>query len=159
MTDISQQDDTGPAQPDISVGRHAVALVIVCLIGLVANLVGPGKPFVGALVGLIILYAIALAGVAVTRYIPIPVPSVAWITLIGIVLTIPGVPGSDWIVSWVSNVDFLALATPCLAYAGIAIAEREIRVAKRSGWKLLLVAIFVMTGTYLGSALIAEAFL
>ena len=56
----------------------------------------------------------------------------------------------------VEGINFLALAVPPLAYAGFAISKLEIDVLKRSGWKILLVAIMVFLGTYVGSAVIAE---
>jgi hypothetical protein len=48
------------------------------------------------------------------------------------------------------------LATPVLAYAGLAITREEVATFARSGWKLFVVAIFVFVGTYVGSAAIAQ---
>lgn len=155
-------DETIQAEQDhkrIDLGHHALVLVVISLIVLVGNTVGPGQELVPGLIGLIVLYVIVMAGLAVTKYVPLRLPSVAWISLLGIIVTLPFVPGSAWVVAQVSNVDFLALATPCLAYAGIAIARREIDVAKASGWKILIVAVLVLTGTYVGSALIAHVML
>ena len=44
------------------------------------------------------------------------------------------------------------------AYAGISISD-QIRSFLKQGWKMILVGIFVMTGTFVGSALIAHVVL
>ncbi len=155
--------DATPDRPadggSLDLGFHAIVLVLISLIVWVGNTVGPDKPLLPGLAGLAVLYAIVMVALVITKYAPVRLPSVAWISLVGIVLTLPWTPGSGWIVDRVSNVDFLALATPCLAYAGLALARREIEVARHSGWKIAVIAVLVMLGTYVGSAFIAELFL
>ena len=41
------------------------------------------------------------------------------------------------------------------AYAGISISD-QIKSFLKQGWKMILVGIFVMTGTFIGSAAIAH---
>ncbi|WP_404422536.1 hypothetical protein [Thalassospira australica] len=146
-------------RPKIDLTDHAVTLVIVCLVGLVMNTVGPAIPLADGFVGMVVIYLITMVGLLLTRFAPFYLPSVAWISLVGIVATLPWTPGSEWIVAQAKSVDFLALATPALAYAGFAIAKKEIEVAKHSGWKLALVACLVFLGTYAGSVLVAELIL
>ena len=134
-------------------------LIAVSLIALVGNTVATDATVMQGLVGLAVLYVIAMVGLVLTHVVPVGLPSVAWISLVGILVTLPWTPGSAWVLDKVSHVNFLTLATPCLAYAGIAITRREISIARSSGWKLFIVAVFVMTGTYLGSAIIADLFL
>lgn len=139
--------------------EHGAALIVVSLIALVGNTVATENTLPQGLVGLIILWVMCMIDLLMTEYIPLKLPSVAWISLVGILATLPWMPGSAWIVDKVSHVNFLTLATPCLAYAGIAISRREIDIAKTSGWKIAVVAVLVMTGTYVGSALVAQMFL
>ena len=146
-------------RPNIDLTDHAVTLVIVCLVGLVMNTVGPAIPLADGFVGMVVIYLITMAGLLLTRFAPFYLPSVAWISLVGILATLPWTPGSEWIVEQAKSVNFLALATPALAYAGFAIAKKEIEVAKHSGWKLALVACLVFLGTYAGSVLVAELIL
>jgi len=146
-------------RPNIDLTDHAVALVIVCLVGLVMNTVGPAIPLADGFVGMVVIYLITMVGLLLTRFAPFYLPSVAWISLVGILATLPWTPGSEWIVEQAKSVNFLALATPALAYAGFAIAKKEIEVAKHSGWKLALVACLVFLGTYAGSVLVAELIL
>ncbi|WP_417804581.1 hypothetical protein [Thalassospira lucentensis] len=146
-------------RPEINLVDHAVTLVIVCLVGLIMNTVGPAIPLADGFVGMIVIYLISMVGLILTRFSPFYMPSVAWISLVGIVATLPWTPGSEWIVVQAKSVNFLALATPALAYAGFAIAKKEIEVAKHSGWKLIVIACLVFFGTYAGSVLVAEGIL
>ncbi|MCA1775385.1 MAG: hypothetical protein LC676_07175 [Loktanella sp.] len=157
MTDITPENRSDGR--DLDLGYHATVLAIVSLLVWVGQTIGPAKPLVPGLIALFILYLMTMVGLIITKYAPVRLPSVAWISLVGIILTLPWTPGSAWITDRVANADFLALATPCLAYAGLAIAKREMDVAKTSGWKIAVIAVLVMIGTYLGSAAIAEFFL
>lgn len=157
MSDSFIQDPT-PARK-IDLASHAMVLIVVCVVVLFGNTVATDNTLPQGLVGLIVLYVLCMIGLVLTKTVPGGLPSVAWISLVGILATLPWTPGSAWVVEKVSHVNFLTLATPCLAYAGIAIARREIEIAKTSGWKIFIVAVLVMTGTYVGSAFVAELFL
>lgn len=51
--------------------------------------------------------------------------------------------------------NFLSITTPILTFAGISVANRLADLRKTS-WRVAIVAIFVFTGTYLGSAIVSE---
>jgi len=87
---------------------------------------------------------------------PFYLPGVAWTSLLAIVVTLPFVPGSAWTLEKVNALNFLALATPALAYGGLALTKGEFDIARKSGWKIVIVAICVMFGTYIGSVVIAD---
>ena len=157
MTD--RTTDLPVEDPKLGLAEHAMVLVVISVIALIGNTVATDNPVPQAVSGLIVLYVLSLAGVAIGKAVPFDLPSVAWISLLAIIVTTPWFPGSAWILEQVKNVNFLTLATPCLAYAGIAIAQREIQIAKTSGWKMFVIAVLVMAGTYIGSALVAQLFL
>ncbi|MDL2204496.1 hypothetical protein QQF51_17710 [Brucella intermedia] len=140
----------------IDIVENALLLVIACFLGLVANWVGTGVTPAQALPGMAVLYAASIGGLILARYMPFYLPSVAWVSLIAIVITIPGVPGSEFVLAKVGELNFLALATPALAYGGLALTRNEFEIARRSGWKIVVVAICVMICTYLGSVIIAD---
>ncbi|GKT29738.1 hypothetical protein ADUPG1_001261, partial [Aduncisulcus paluster] len=52
----------------------------------------------------------------------------------------------------------LALTSPILAYAGVSIGK-DLDTFKKSGWRIVIVSIFVMVSTYIGSAAIAQSVL
>ncbi|QBP41802.1 hypothetical protein [Paenisporosarcina antarctica] len=111
-----------------------------------------------AIPGLIILIMISVAGLILEKLIPGNIPAVGYIGVIGILVSLPFVPGSDFIVEWTSKVSILALATPILAYAGISIGSNWADFRKL-GIRSIIVAIMVLFGTFIGSALIAEVIL
>lgn len=76
-----------------------------------------------------------------------------------LVESLPFTPGSAFVVERLESVDFLAIVTPVLAYAGLALTRQENGVFHRSGWKMLLTAMLVFIGTFLASALIADLML
>ena len=141
---------------NINLMEHALLLVVVLAIALIGNFVGPDISILAAIPGMLILYVITLVGLVITKYAPFYLPSIAWISLIAILTTMPWIPVSEWLVARLENVDFLALATPVLAYAGLAITRNEVSTFRESGWKIVLVALFVFIGTYVGSAAIAQ---
>jgi hypothetical protein len=144
------------SRSEIRLLDYAITLPVVGALGLVAGAIGAGIPVLEALPGMLILLVISFIGIVVTRYAPFRLPAVAWVTLVAMVVTLPWTPGSTWIVEQLENVDFLALATAVLAYAGLAIDRREVEMFKRSGWKFVVIAVFVFAGTFLGSAAVAE---
>lgn len=131
-------------------------LALISVLGWALQLIATEMSPLSALGGMVGLYLICVGGLLLARFIPFYLPSVAWISLLGIAVTLPFTPWDHAVLGLVEEIDFLALAVPCLAYAGLAVSGREIDVVKRSGWKILVIAIFVLAGTYLGSAVIAD---
>ncbi|WP_054636044.1 hypothetical protein [Thalassobacillus sp. C254] len=111
-----------------------------------------------ALPGMLTLIVIALAGMIVQKLLPFQLPSVAYIGLIGVLVSMPWIPGSSYVVAWTEQVELLALTTPILAYAGISIGRNWTDFLSL-GWRSIVVAVFVFLGTFIGSALIAEVVL
>ncbi|MBB2974023.1 hypothetical protein [Mesorhizobium sp. RMAD-H1] len=146
----------GEDERKINIAHYTVLLLIVSVIGLISNWVATGTDPLSALPGMAILYVVSIAGLCLARFVPFYLPSIAWISLLAILITIPGIPGADWVVAKVEALNFLALATPALAYGGLALTKGEFDIARKSGWKIVIVAICVMLGTYLGSAIVAE---
>ncbi len=111
-----------------------------------------------ALPGMLILVVVSIIGIALAKYLPIKIPAVAYIVTLAVIITVPGFPGSAKISEFTSKVDFLALCTPILAYAGIY-TGKNLDSLKKSGWRIIIVSLFVIFGTYFGSALIAQIIL
>ncbi len=135
-----------------------IILLITAAISVVGNYVGYKVNMIEAIPGVLILVLIAVAGIALAKVIPLKIPSVAYIVTLSTLLTVPGVPGAATISNLVSKVNFLALATPILGYAGIY-TGKNLDSLKKTGWRIVVLAIFVMIGTYLGSAIIADILL
>ena len=146
---------TGNDNP-VGILQTASLLAIIAAIALVGNWIATGVHPIEALPGMLVLCAVSLVGLGIGRIAPFHMPTVAWVSLIAIIVTIPGVPGQAAVLSLVDKVNFLALATPILAYAGLALSQQEFSLARRAGWKIVIVAICVMLGTFMGSTIIAD---
>ncbi|PAL14808.1 hypothetical protein [Peribacillus simplex] len=132
-----------------------LVLGIIGVVVLIGNYIGYDILPITALPGMVILILISLAGLIIGKLVPLKIPSIAYIGLLGFILTVPSMPGSDQIVKWTADVSLLAIATPILAYAGIGIGRSWADFAKL-GWKTIVVGMCVLLGTFLGSAIIAE---
>lgn len=165
----------------INLGESAILLILVCFIGLIANHIygftgankatmsfatrlieGPSGLITGmieAFYGMAIIYLISIFGLAIAKYMPFYLPSIAWISALAILVASPISPVADVVVAQTAKVSFLALTTSVLAYAGFAIGQLEIETFKKSGLKIVVIGLFVFVGTYLGSVIIAEAIL
>lgn len=135
-----------------------IVLLITAAISLAGNFVGYKISIIEAIPGILILVLIAFLGIVLAEIIPLKLPSVAYIVTLSTILTIPGVPGAELISNYTSKVNFLALTTPILAYAGIYTGE-NLDSLKKTGWRIAVLSVFVILGTYLGSAIIAHVIL
>ena len=67
------------------------------------------------------------------------------VTLVGgvgsvaVMVSIPGFPGGDVVISYTKQVSFLALTTPLLAYAGLSVGK-DMEAFKRLSWRIIPVA-------------------
>lgn len=132
--------------------------VISGILAIVGNFIGFKIDPVTALPGMLILLVIVIIGYGLSRVSPVKLPSIAYISALAIIASIPGVPGAELVTKYVSQVQFLALCTPILAYAGISIGK-DLDTFKTQGPKIVTVTLLALTGTYVGSAIIAQVVL
>ena len=88
----------------------------------------------------------------------INLPIIIFISLAGIVFSIPGVPLAEQFAVANARVGLLPLATPILAYAGISLGK-DLKTFKEQGVGIIVITLLAFTGTYLGSAIIAHVYL
>lgn len=150
---------TAEDETKLSFKQNVILIILFCGIALISNWAGTGNNFFVALPGMVILFAMILVGLGLKAFVGGPLPAVAWVSLVSVALTLPFVPYSDVMLGYLKSINFLSLTTPVLAYAAMAVADLEIKLFKKSGFKIVLISILVFTGTYVGSALVAEAFL
>ena len=138
---------------------HVLRIFLITgVLALVGNYFGFDINPIEALPGMLILLAIVVAGYLLSKAVPIKLPTIAYISAIAIIVSIPGVPGASYVTQYVGNVRFLALATPVLAYAGISIAK-DLSSFKQQGAKVVVIALITFTGTFIASAVIAQVVL
>lgn len=78
-------------------------------------------------------------------------PILGWVSIISLIFCLL----SDFFVKAIGGVDFLAITTPVLAFAGVSVADNLGDLTKNS-WKILIVAIFVFFGSYLLRVILAQ---
>ena len=139
--------------------RYVEWIVLFVLSGLgigLANLVGFQVEFMDSLPGIMILLVISLAGVVVSKLIPLKLPIVAYVSILGLLAASPICPAREFVIEAAGKINFTAPLTMVGAYAGISIGD-QVKTFAKQGWKMILIGVFVMTGTFRGSALIAQA--
>ncbi len=133
-------------------------LVIFSIISAIGNVIGYHYPFIESLIGMLMLCGISLAGLIIERYVPWDIPSILYISLLGLILALPISPVSGTLIYYTSRVELISLTTVLLAYAGISMGK-DLGDFKKVGVKGVIVTFFVIFGTYVGSALIAQVVL
>ncbi|MFA9485879.1 DUF3100 domain-containing protein [Moraxella haemolytica] len=132
------------------------SLAFICVLLLVVNWVGTNNDLFVALPGMMILFACCVVGILIKKVIPLGVPSIAWVSIVAILVALPAMPMADYVIAATDKLGLLPLITPTLAYAGIAISQSEVALFKKSGVKIAIIALLTFTGTYLGSVAIAD---
>ena len=108
-----------------------------------------------ALVGMLGIVVVALIGNVLARIFPVKIPIVCWVSLVGMLATVPLGPWAAPIAAVASKVNFMALTTPILAYAGLSIAK-DLPAFRRLGWRIVVTSLAANTGTFLFAAAIAQ---
>ena len=135
-----------------------LVLSISGFIMLVGNYVGFGVSILETIPGMLILVAISVIGLALAKLIPIAIPAICYISIIGILIAIPASPISSFVVAATNKINLLAICTPILAYTGVSIGKSWADF-KKIGWRGVVVTLLVIFGTFFMSALFAEVFM
>ena len=104
------------------------------------------------------LLGISAAAVVVSKILPLKLPIVAYCSIIGLLAASPICPAREFVIAGANGINFTAPLTLVGAYAGISIGD-QIKSFVKQGWKMIIVGVLVMTGTFLGSAAIAQVVL
>ncbi len=142
----------------LSLKDSAIILLITSIITLFGNFAGYNVSILEALPGMVILLLVSVLGIMLSNVMPGKIPSVAYIVTLSTILTIPGVPFAEEIFLYTSKVNFLALTTPILGYAGIY-TGKNLDDLKKTGWRIVVLTLAIIFGTYFFSALIAQIIL
>ncbi|MBP2628152.1 MAG: hypothetical protein H6Q68_2863 [Firmicutes bacterium] len=135
-----------------------LVLLIMGIMTIAGNTIGYYFPMTEAIIGYLIMMVITLLGIALAKFIPIKLPMVFWISVIALLSTSPISPYAKVIIDYTSKVDFLALTTPILAYAGLSIGK-DLAMFKKMSWRIVVVALAVYTGTFICATAVAEVML
>ncbi len=120
-----------------------------------ANFTGFHVNFIDSLPGILVLLLISMAGVAVSKIVPLKLPIVAYVSIIGLLAASPISPCREFVIQSAGKINFTAPLTMVGAYAGISISD-QVKTFAKQGWKMILIGVFVMTGTFVFSAVISQ---
>ena len=135
-------------------------LLMVSVIIILTNIIGYKMPVKDSIIGVLLLSAISLIGLTISKFMSrfVKLPSMMYVSLLGLLLACPVSPVKDIIVETTTPVAFLAPATALGAFAGISLGK-DLKEFVKMGWKLVLITLFVITGTFIFSALVADVVL
>ncbi len=149
----------GHRETPIGLAETILAWVLIGAFGLIGNALTYGvMPDRAVILGMAIILGAVLSGWLVYLLCGRKLPAVLWVSVIGMALTYPGTPYSAEIAALTGKINFLALATPILAFAGLSVA-RDVPAFRRLGWRIVVVSFMANAGTFLGAALIAQFFM
>lgn len=132
-------------------------LLMVSVIIILTNVIGYKMPVKDSIIGVLLLSAISIIGLTISKFMSrfVKLPSMMYVSLLGLLLACPVSPVKDIVVETTTPVAFLAPATALGAFAGISLGK-DLKDFTKMGWKLVLITLFVITGTFIFSALVAD---
>ena len=132
-------------------------LLMVSVIIILTNVIGYKMPVKDSIIGVLLLSAISLIGLTISKFMSrfVKLPSMMYVSPLGLLLACPVSPVKDIVVETTTPVAFLAPATALGAFAGISLGK-DLKDFTKMGWKLVLITLFVITGTFIFSALVAD---
>lgn len=135
-------------------------LLMVSVIIILTNVIGYKMPVKDSIIGVLLLSAISLIGLTISKFMSrfVKLPSMMYVSLLGLLLACPVSPVKDIVIGTTTPVAFLAPATALGAFAGISLGK-DLKDFAKMGWKLVLITLFVITGTFIFSALVADVVL
>ena len=135
-------------------------LLMVSVVIILTNVIGYKMPVGDSIIGVLLLSAISLVGLTISNFMSrfVKLPSMIYVSLLGLLLACPVSPVKDIIVETTTPVAFLAPATALGVFAGISLGK-DLKECAKMGWKLVLITLFVITGTFIFSALVADVVL
>lgn len=136
--------------------KEWIFLLIVVGLGMtVANLIGFGVSVTDSLPGVLILLGISIVAVGIDRVSPLKLPVIAYCSLLAMFLASPISPISDVVIQAANKINFTAPLTMVGSYAGMSISN-QLKTFVKQGWKMVIITVLVMTGTFIGSLVIAQ---
>ncbi|WP_341646951.1 DUF3100 domain-containing protein [Thauera sp. SDU_THAU2] len=143
--------------PVLGFGMRVVSWLLVGLMVMLGNLIGFGVPLLESLPGVALIIGAVLAGDLIYVATKRKLPAVCWISFIAMAMTFPQTPYAAEVAALTGKVNFLAMITPMLTFAGLSMAK-DIPAFRRLGWRIVVVSLMANAGVFLAAAVIAQFF-
>lgn len=139
--------------------QFVIVVCIAAILTAIGNIMDGKHVFSESLLGVAVLAGIATIG-AVISSLPYAnkFPMVFWVSLVGVISSLPGMPGQPWVIEKTSHITFLATTTPVLAYAGLSLGK-DLGAFRRLSWRIIPVALAVTAGTLICATVLAQIML
>lgn len=131
-------------------------LILVAIIMAAGNTIGYDISLIASLQALGVLVIISIIGFLISK-LPLlkKMPVILWVSVVAAIASSPIFPAHEKVVQITDQVSLLAICTPVLAYAGLAIGK-DLALFKRISWRIIPVSLAVFSGTFIFAALIAQ---
>ncbi|GIN19153.1 MAG TPA: hypothetical protein DEO65_10230 [Bacillus bacterium] len=141
----------------MSMRDWTVSLLLTSVVTtIIANLIGNDMSVIESIPGVLILSTIAFLGILIGKCIPLKIPAIVYVVLLGLILASPISAVSKPIIDYTAKISFMAPITVVGTMAGIGLDFKSFR---SQSWKMIIIAILVYTGTFLTQAVFAETFI
>lgn len=139
--------------------RTSYQLIVMLMVGamvLLGQFISKGIAITTALPGMLMMIVAAMIAMILKDLFPKSIfPAFGFATIIGLLLSIPGNPISDVFNEHTANIDFMAITTPLLAFAGLSVGNK-IEELKKMSWKIVVISLVVFTTIFFACASIAH---
>lgn len=133
-----------------------VSMLLVGLTILLGQKIGMDTSILKAIPGMLMLVSVAITAMIIKDLFPKSIfPAFGWATILGLLFSMPYSPTSEVFLSNINNVNFMALTTPILAFAGISVGNKIYELKKMS-WKVVIIALLIFTFIFFACASISH---
>ncbi|HBG1362353.1 TPA: hypothetical protein UL242_003348 [Clostridioides difficile] len=144
---------------NLNLKKSSYQLLVMSVIGviiLIGQRISVGTSIVTALPGMVMLILAAMAAMIIKDLFPKSIfPAFGFATIIGLLLSMPYSPTSEVFLTNTNNINFMAITTPLLAFAGISVGNK-IETLKEMSWKIVIISLIVFTTIFFACASIAH---
>lgn len=144
---------------NLNLKKSSYQLLVMSVIGviiLIGQRISVGTSIVTALPGMVMLILAAMAAMIIKDLFPKSIfPAFGFATIISILLSMPYSPTSEVFLTNTNNINFMAITTPLLAFAGISVGNK-IEALKEMSWKIVIISLIVFTTIFFACASIAH---
>lgn len=144
---------------NLDLKKSSYQLLVMSIIGviiLIGQRISVGTSIVIALPGMVMLILAAMAAMIIKDLFPKSIfPAFGFATIIGLLLSMPYSPTSEVFLTNTNNINFMAITTPLLAFAGISVGNK-IEALKEMSWKIIIISLVVFTTIFFACASIAH---
>ncbi|MEE8032701.1 hypothetical protein V3Q17_14655 [Clostridioides difficile] len=144
---------------NLNLKKSSYQLLVMSVIGviiLIGQRISVGTSIVTALPGMVMLILAAMAAMIIKDLFPKSIfPAFGFATINGLLLSMPYSPTSEVFLTNTNNINFMAITTPLLAFAGISVGNK-IEALKEMSWKIVIISLIVFTTIFFACASIAH---